>query len=145
MVLLILIQSLDISSEATRSQMRQSNNLWWNKDTSKYLELLPFSWWTWVSTCLKSTTCWSLKKEKPNKAIFQANKYTKKARSKELHNQLEKFMYLRIKIQEMKARKHKLTGLWPYYWQAFHNLQRREIQPPSQNQGCSHLAAFATG
>jgi len=25
-----------------------------------YLELLPLSWWTWGSTFLKSTTCWSL-------------------------------------------------------------------------------------
>lgn len=29
-----------------------------------YLELLPFNWWTWASTLLKSTLCWLLYWEK---------------------------------------------------------------------------------
>lgn len=30
------------------------------KKKGKHLELLPFSWWTWASTFLKSMLCWSL-------------------------------------------------------------------------------------
>jgi len=135
MVLLIFDAVIKhVSSEATKSQMRQSNNLWWNKDVSEYLELLPFSWWTWESTCLKSTTCCSLKKEKPSKAIFQAKYFlpATKARSKELHNQLENFMYLYMKSKKMKAWKtnsqgfgHIINKLFTIFKEERHNLHHK--------------------
>lgn len=46
----------------TKAQMKEANCTIesTNDDIHKYLELLPFNWWTSLSTCLKSTACGSL-------------------------------------------------------------------------------------
>ena len=60
-----------------------------------YLELLPFNWWTWESTLLKSTFCWSLNKvikerEKPKIMEWRfrySSKYEKSNQTQKRKNQ----------------------------------------------------------
>lgn len=84
-----------------------------------YLELLPLNWWTWASTCLKSTTCCWLHNSKWHQKIIRIESHEWTSKDKEI----------------------KLTEQWPNYWEASQNPQRKGSPLRIQNLGCSHLAA----